>query len=107
MQALKIVVIQITIACVALTILWQSRLVRWEGHRLDRMQRRIANIEAQIHRCEAHISKLKSPQRIMKLVQHLNLNLIHRATGTSAPPPEYYPSLVENNETNHEEKTRN
>ncbi|MFW5915190.1 MAG: hypothetical protein ACOCTQ_01830 [Planctomycetota bacterium] len=107
MPAVKIIFFQITIACVALTLLWQTRLVRWEGHRLDEMQARTSNIETQIQRCEAHISKLESPQRIMKLVQQLNLNLVHRTTGTKVSPSEQHPFLVENNDINRTEKTRN
>ncbi len=106
MQAIKIVFIQIVIASVGLCLLWQSRLVRRTGHRLDQIQKRATDIEAQIQRCEAHLSKLKSPQRILRLVQTLDLDLVHPTTNQIASRRRPR-SLVSNSTTSTLRNTRN
>lgn len=107
MQAIKVVFIQIVIASLGLCLLWQSRLARQTGHQLDQIQKRASNVEAQIQRCEAHLSKLKSPQRIMRLVQTLDLNLVHPTVNRIAFRPRRTRSLAANSRTRHAQHMRN
>jgi cell division protein FtsL len=88
MLAIRVIFLQVVVAFLALCVVWQSRMARWEGHRLEKLQRRVQEREEQIQRCRAHISKLKSPQRIMQLVQALGLRLEHPASAaeTSTEP---------------------
>lgn len=83
MLAIRVIFLQLVVASLALCVVWQSRMARWEGHRLEKIQRRVHEREGEIQRCRAHIGKLKSPQRIMQLVHALGLRLQHPAS-----PPE-------------------
>jgi cell division protein FtsL len=86
---MRVIFVEVVIAALALCTVWQSRVARREGHRLEELQQRVRRREERIQRCRAHISKLKSPQRIMRLVQSLGLRLQHPARVSAAPgePP--------------------
>lgn len=88
MHAVRIIFVKVVLAALALCIVWQSRAVRREGHRLEKIERRAETVERQIQRCEAHISKLKSPQRIMRLVNSLGFDLAHPPTVQEVPEPQ-------------------
>ncbi|MFW5914943.1 MAG: hypothetical protein ACOCTQ_00580 [Planctomycetota bacterium] len=84
MQVMKIVLLQLIIVALALCVLWQDRQVMREGLRLEANRQEMAATREGIRRCEAHLSKLKSPQRILRLVDVLGLQLTH-------PVPEFRP----------------
>lgn len=107
MKAIQIIVIQALIASVGLCLLWQSRQVRHTGHQLDQLNQTAADVEAQIQQCDAHLSKLKSPQRIVRLVKTLDLNLVHPSTEPIDSRPSNRIASIANSTTSDAPGTRN
>ena len=98
MEFMKIIFIQIAVTTLAVAVVWQSRLARREGHRLERLQQKVQRREQEIQRCRAHISKLKAPDRILRLVHSLGLQLRHPKKEIATQMDEQKPLSAEETE---------
>ncbi|MFW6189529.1 MAG: hypothetical protein ACOC7T_03765 [Planctomycetota bacterium] len=59
----------------ALAVVWQGAELRDTGYRAQELRDRISEQKARRQIYLAHLSKLKSPQRITRLVAYLGLDL--------------------------------
>ena len=75
MDVLKVFYVQAVVAALALCVVRQGHEARHIGYRLEELRRetRVAVVENQ--KCTAQISRLKNPQRIVRLVETLGLGL--------------------------------
>jgi len=73
----------------AVVAIWQSRLLMETGHRLRDIRGELQRQRAIGRLYSAQASKLRSPQRIVHLVNDLQLGLIHPGPSgrQGAPPP--------------------
>jgi len=70
----------------ALCVVRQNAALRTAGYRLQDLRDEIAEQEGERAVYRAHLSKLKSPQRIRSLLACLGLDLCERPVATPAPP---------------------
>ena len=75
MQALKAFYVQALVAALALCVVQQGHQVRHVGYRLEELRQQIRSSQVEIQKHKAQISRLKSPQRIVHLVEALGLDL--------------------------------
>ena len=75
MRVARILYVQAVLTALALCVLWQGVLVRQAGYRLERLRRDAEERQAEVEKYRAQVSKLKSPQRVVQLVEKLGLNL--------------------------------
>jgi hypothetical protein len=71
----------------ALAVVWQNAALRQEGRRLESLRAELAEERAEQLTYRAHLSKLSSPQRILRLVQWLGLDLSERVVRPADEPP--------------------
>ena len=71
----------------ALAVVWQNAALRQAGRRLESLRAELAEERAEQLTYRAHLSKLRSPQRILRLVQWLGLDLSERAVRPADEPP--------------------
>jgi len=91
MRLIRILYIQAVLTGMALCVVWQGSLTRQAGYRQELLRRGIQSCEADAQDCKAEISKLKSPHRILYLVNYLALDLTHESivlpgTALGSPP---------------------
>ena len=87
MQIIKVLYIQMLLTALALCLIWQSTLARHEGYRLELLRREIENAKVEAQKYSAQISKLRSPQRVERLVERLGLD-IEQAPQPPEPAPD-------------------
>ena len=71
----------------ALAVVWQNAALRQAGRRLESLRAELAEERAEQLTYRAHLSKLSSPQRILRLVQWLGLDLSERVVRPADEPP--------------------
>ena len=71
----------------ALAVVWQNAALRQAGRRLESLRAELAEERAEQLTYRAHLSKLRSPQRILRLVQWLGLDLSERVVRPADEPP--------------------
>ena len=81
MRLAHVFYIQAVVTALALCVVWQGSLARKIGYRQEVLSRRIELRAAEGKEYRAQISRLKSPQRILYLVDSLALNLTHPGAG--------------------------
>jgi len=69
----------------ALAVVHQNARIRQAGYELSELHGRIAEQRAELAIHKAHLSKLKSPQRILALVAWLGLDLQERPVAPTSP----------------------
>ena len=75
----------VLVTALALALVWQGSGMRAAGYDVERLRGQIADQKAQTAMFEAHLSKLKSPQRVTTLVAWLGLDLQEQVP---APEPQ-------------------
>ena len=75
MNPVRIIYVLSVVTALALCLVWQTREVRQAGYRLEELRREAECRQTEVHVYQAHVSKLKTPQRILKLVESLGLPL--------------------------------
>ncbi len=63
------------VSAMVLCISWQETGVRYERRRLQELNAMHASRTAQVQRLNAQVARLKSPQRIMLIVEALDIGL--------------------------------
>ena len=86
MHVIRVLSVQATVAALALCVVWQSSVARQSGYRLEELRREIASSEAEVHKYEAQLSKLKSPQRILSLLDQFGLDLLEPSGNAGESP---------------------
>jgi C4-dicarboxylate-specific signal transduction histidine kinase len=84
MQLARILYVQAVLTVLALCVVWQTAYVRLEGYRLEALRREKERCETEVQSCRAHIERLKSPPRILHLVESLRLPLTQLTPEPSA-----------------------
>ncbi len=74
------------LTALALALVWQSARIRQSGYRVAELRAQIAEQKAELALHEAHLSKLRSPQRIVGLARWLGLELEQRAVVAAHGP---------------------
>jgi hypothetical protein len=74
------------VTALALALVWQSARVRQAGYRAAELRAQIAEQKAERAVHGAHLSKLRSPQRVVSLVRWLGLELEERTVALSGRP---------------------
>lgn len=80
MRLVHMFCIQAVITALALCVVWQGSLARRAGYRQEELRRKIELYAAEAHEYRAQTSKLRSPQRILYLVNYLALDLKEAST---------------------------
>ncbi len=62
----------------ALAVAWQGARLRRTGYRVQELKEAVAQQQYRCDMYRAHLSKLKSPQRITALVEWLGLDLLEQ-----------------------------
>lgn len=75
MAIVRTIFVLCVVTALALCVVWQAREGRRAGYRLEELRREAECRQAEVHVYQAHVSKLKTPQRILKLVESLGLPL--------------------------------
>jgi len=88
MDVARILYVQLVITALALCLLWQGIVIRQTGYRLEKLHREAEELTAEIEKYQAQVSKLKGPQRVVRLVEELDLNL-------EQPTPDAAEAVVE------------
>ena len=89
MTPARVVYITVVGTILALALVLQSAAIRESGYRLEELRAEIAEGQTENAMHLAHISKLKSPRRVLALVEALGLGLEERpvpAAGTEGVP---------------------
>ena len=101
MDTLKVFYVQAVVAALALCIVHEGHEARQIGYRLESMRRETESRVVEAQKCTAQIGRLKSPQRILHLVEALELDIEQApvtgeladaagapaADGETSPPP--------------------
>jgi hypothetical protein len=75
----KVVYLMLLTTALAIGVVWQSSVARDVGYSAQELHGELAEREAQNARHRAHLGKLKSPSRVAKLVNWLDLGLLEAA----------------------------
>ncbi|MCD6416090.1 MAG: hypothetical protein J7M08_05280 [Planctomycetes bacterium] len=75
MTPAKVLCVMLLGVLLALCVLRQSALMRQMGYRIERLQAQMERQQTERARYMAHISRLKSPRRIVGLIAWLGLDL--------------------------------
>ena len=78
MTPARVVYIALVATALALALVLQSAAIRESGYRLEDLRAEIAEVRTEHAVHLAHVSKLKSPRRVLSLVQTLGLGLQER-----------------------------
>ncbi|NLW49461.1 MAG: hypothetical protein GXY85_01275 [Candidatus Brocadiaceae bacterium] len=78
MTPIRVTAIIFLATALALGVVWQNARIRQVGYELSALNGRLAEQRAELAIHKAHLSKLKSPQRIVALVEWLGLDLQER-----------------------------
>ncbi len=81
------------VSALILSVSWQESRVRYEERRLQELNAMLETRTSEVQRLQAQVARLKSPQRIMRLVDALDIGL--RPPG--ATPPQFQRELVLHN----------
>ncbi len=84
MHIARVLYVQAVVTALALCVVWQTAQIRKEGYCLEELRREKERCETEVHSYRAHIEKLKSPQRVLHLVEALRLPLTQTAAEPSA-----------------------
>ncbi len=86
MNVVRILYVEAVLTALALCVVWQAAEVRKAGYRLEALRRERERRTAELQSYRAHVGKLKSPQRILHLVETLGLRLTEPVAGPNAIP---------------------
>jgi len=78
----------------ALAVVWQNAALRQAGRRLEALRSEVAGQRAEQLIYRAHLSKLRNPQRIVRLVQWLGLDLSERQVPPVPEPSRQLPTTA-------------
>ena len=86
----RVIYIIVVATTLAVAVVWQRGQQRDLGYRLEKLNSEVADQEEQRDTYRVHVSKLKSPQRILNIVKQYGLHLRASPTvpsvGTSDGP---------------------
>jgi len=87
MTSTRLAALLVLATAFALAVVYQNARIRQTGYELSGLYGKIAEQRAELALHKAHLSKLKSPQRILALVTWLGLDLQERPVVADARVP--------------------
>jgi cell division protein FtsL len=85
MTPARLAAVLVLATVLGLAVVHQNAHIRQAGYELSALNGRIAEQRAELAIHKAHLSKLKSPRRILALVDWLGLDLRERPVAPAAP----------------------